>query len=81
MQYEIVRKTLGTISKRPKKMSAVVIEMIGIHENKNAAEMMQKTLATLASWEMRLGSLICFIADTNFFLNAKLCRTCLKIRI
>ena len=55
--------------------------MIGIHENKNAAEMMQKTLATLASCEMRLGSLICFIADTNFFLNAKLCRTCLKIRI
>ena len=44
--------------------------MIGIHENKNAAEMMQKTLATLASCEMRLGSLICFIADTNFFLNA-----------
>ena len=43
--------------------------------------MIQKTLATLASREMRLGSLIYFIADTNFFLNAKLCRNCLKIRI
>lgn len=53
--------------------------MIGNQQNKKAEATMEKTLATLASDDIRLRSLLCTLRDSMFFFIVKLRRTCLNI--
>ena len=53
--------------------------MIGNQQSKKAEATMEKTLATLASDDIRLRSFLCTLRDSMFFFIVKLRRTCLNI--
>jgi len=58
---------------------AVVMYMIGSQQSRKAEATMKKTLATLASDDIRFRSLLCTLRDFRSFF-VKLRRTCLNIR-
>jgi len=60
---------------------AVVMYMIGSQQSRKVEATMEKTLATLASDDIRFRSFLCTLKGFRSFFIVKLRRTCLNIRM